>query len=285
MKTGFIGAGKVGFSLGRLFAENGIPLTGYYSRQRESAEEAANFTGTHAYSDLCELVQDSDAIFLTVPDRTITSVYLELRSFSLSGKQICHCSGALSAREAFPGLAENGALGLSIHPLFPVSSRYDSYRELADAFCCLEGEKQAVSAWKPLLERCGCTVQTISAEGKPLYHAACATASNLVCALVQQSIDQLTRCGFDEQSALRALTPLIRSNTARLLEVGPCEALTGPVERNDCETVKKHLACIPEGRERALYTAATRNLIELAVRRHPGEDYGAMRELTEEGHK
>ena len=88
MKTGFIGAGKVGFSLGRLFAENGIPLTGYYSRQRESAEEAANFTGTHAYSDLCELVQDSDAIFLTVPDRTITSVYLELRSFSLSGKQI-----------------------------------------------------------------------------------------------------------------------------------------------------------------------------------------------------
>lgn len=166
MKTGFIGAGKVGFSLGRLFAENGIPLTGYYSRQRESAEEAANFTGTHAYSDLCELVQDSDAIFLTVPDRTITSVYLELRSFSLSGKQICHCSGALSAREAFPGLAETGALGLSIHPLFPVSSRYDSYRELADAFFCLEGEKQAVSAWKPLLERCGCTVQTISAEGK-----------------------------------------------------------------------------------------------------------------------
>ena len=56
MKTGFIGAGKVGFSLGRLFAENGIPLTGYYSRQRESAEEAANFTGTHAYSDLCELI-------------------------------------------------------------------------------------------------------------------------------------------------------------------------------------------------------------------------------------
>ena len=245
MKTGFIGAGKVGFSLGKMFAESGLPLTGYYSRQRESAEEAANFTGTHAYSDLCELVQDSDAIFLTVPDRTITSVYLELRSFSLSGKQICHCSGALSAREAFPGLAETGALGLSIHPLFPVSSRYDSYRELADAFFCLEGDFEAVSAWKPLLER----------------------------------------CGFDEQSALRALTSLIRSNTARLLEVGPCEALTGPVERNDCETVKKHLACIPEGRERALYTAATRNLIELAVRRHPDEDYGALRELTEEGHK
>ena len=52
MKTGFIGAGKVGFSLGRLFAENGIPLTGYYSRQREAAQEAAAFTGTRAYSEI-----------------------------------------------------------------------------------------------------------------------------------------------------------------------------------------------------------------------------------------
>ena len=285
MKTGFIGAGKVGFSLGKMFAESGLPLTGYYSRQREAAQVAAAFTGTRAYCDLCELVQDSDAIFLTVPDRAITPVYLELRSFSLSGKQICHCSGALSARDAFPGIEETGALGLSIHPLFPVSSRYDSYRELADAFFCLEGEKSAIPAWKTQLECCGCTVQTIDAAVKPLYHAACATASNLVCALVQQSIDELTRCGFSQEDALRALTPLIRSNTARLLAVGPTEALTGPVERNDCETVKKHLACLTEGNERALYTAATRKLIEIAVGRHPEADYGALRELTEKGQK
>ena len=44
MKTGFIGAGKVGFSLGKMFAESGLPLTGYYSRQREAAQEAAAFT-------------------------------------------------------------------------------------------------------------------------------------------------------------------------------------------------------------------------------------------------
>ena len=107
----------------------------------------------------------------------------------------------------------------------------------------------------------------------------------MVCALVQQSIDELTRCGFSQEDALRALTPLIRSNTARLLAVGPTEALTGPVERNDCETVKKHLACLTEGNERALYTAATRKLIEIAVGRHPETDYGALRELTEEGQK
>ena len=41
MKTGFIGAGKVGFTLGKFFAENNIQVTGYYSRRRESAKEAA----------------------------------------------------------------------------------------------------------------------------------------------------------------------------------------------------------------------------------------------------
>ena len=46
MKTGFIGAGKVGFSLGKLFAENGIQVTGYFSRQAESASEAAAFTNS-----------------------------------------------------------------------------------------------------------------------------------------------------------------------------------------------------------------------------------------------
>ena len=43
MKIGFIGAGKVGFSLGQFFVQGGLPVTGYYSRHRGSAQEAAAF--------------------------------------------------------------------------------------------------------------------------------------------------------------------------------------------------------------------------------------------------
>ncbi len=84
-------------------------------------------------------------------------------------------------------------------------------------------------------------MQTIDGSGQAALSCGLRHGSNLVCALVQQSIDELTRCGFSQEDALRALTPLIRSNTARLLAVGPTEALTGPVERNDCETVKNIL--------------------------------------------
>ena len=50
MKVGFIGAGKVGFSLGKYFKEHGVDVTGYYSRLESSAQSAANFTKTKKYT-------------------------------------------------------------------------------------------------------------------------------------------------------------------------------------------------------------------------------------------
>lgn len=63
MKIGFLGAGKVGFSLGKWFVQGGIPVTGYHSRHRESAQEAAAWTGTRCFPTAEALVTASDAIF------------------------------------------------------------------------------------------------------------------------------------------------------------------------------------------------------------------------------
>ena len=40
-KIGFIGAGKVGVSLGKFFREGGLTVTGYYNRHRDAAQAAA----------------------------------------------------------------------------------------------------------------------------------------------------------------------------------------------------------------------------------------------------
>ena len=45
MKTGFYPEQAKSASLGKMFAEADFRLTGYYSRQREAAQEAAAFTG------------------------------------------------------------------------------------------------------------------------------------------------------------------------------------------------------------------------------------------------
>ena len=172
MKVGFVGAGKVGFSLGKFFAENSkaceaaglnsdnqIQVTGYYSRHRESAQEAAEFTNSKFYKDVELLVKDSDAIFLTVPDGAIKSTYDRIKVFDITNKQICHCSGALSSGEVFSDAGERGACGYSIHPLFPVSDKLNSYREMPDAFFCLEGDDfPGLEEWETFLK--GCTAGT-----------------------------------------------------------------------------------------------------------------------------
>lgn len=283
MKIGFIGAGKVGFSLGKFFVDGNIPVTGYYSRHPESAREAAEFTGTRQYEDVAELVKDSDAIFVTVLDGQIRAVYEQLRKMEISQKQICHCSGAMTAEEAFYDLSSHSAYGYSIHPLFPVSSKYETYQKLSDAFFCLEGSGPHLRKWQSLLENLGAKTRLLDGKKKTKYHAACAIASNLVCGLFQESMEMLTDCGFSEEESLQALSPLAMANLTRILEVGPREALTGPIERNDVETVKKHMACFSSVEDRLLYGAVSAKVVQIAKERHPDSDYAEMQKQIKDG--
>lgn len=283
MKIGFIGAGKVGFSLGKFFAQGGIPVTGYYSRHRDSAREAARFTQTKAYDDLKSLIQASDALFCTVPDGAIPTVFQQLGAYEIRGKQICHCSGAITAQEALSGLPGGGAYYYSIHPLFPVSSQYTAYRELSGAFFCLEGTGPHLSWWAETISALGPKVRIIDGEAKLRYHAACSVASNLMCALGKVSLELLDSCGFSQEEALQALTPLMEANLAHLLQDGPAAALTGPVERGDAVTVAKHLSVLPDPAAEQLYRGASRKLVDLAREKHPEADYTPMDELLNGG--
>lgn len=279
MNIGFIGAGKVGFSLGKYFDEHGINITGYYSRTSESAKKAAEFTGSAQYSDISKLTHDNDIIFITVPDGEIKSVYNAIKNIGISGKQICHCSGAMTAAEAFCDISEYGAFGYSIHPLFPVSSKYSSYIGLKDAFFCIEGDVQHLNEWKCFFQKLGNPTRIISGRTKGEYHAACAISSNLVCALVAESISLMKKCGFTEIDSLKALRPLMLNNINRILEVGPIEALTGPIERGDISTIIRHLECISPESDREMYKCVSLKLTELAQEKYPDKDYENMKQI------
>lgn len=283
MKIGFIGAGKVGSTLGKFFSTEGVPVTGYYSRHRESAQQAAQFTKTRIFHSLSSLVAESDTVFVTVPDGEIPKVFSSLKSLDLAGKQICHCSGALTAGEAFPGVETTGAAAYSIHPLFPVSNKTTVYRELKGVFFCLEGPEPGLSRWSDLLTGLGCKTLTIQSKDKVKYHTACTMASNLVCGLLEESLQLMEQCGLEPQTALEALKPLIEANIRHTLTVGPEMALTGPVERNDTGTVSRHIAGLKTTEERQLYCACSRELVTMAEKKHPDVDYSLMNSILEEG--
>ncbi|MBR1695460.1 MAG: DUF2520 domain-containing protein [Selenomonas sp.] len=276
MKIGFIGAGKVGFSLGKYFHERGYEVAGYYSRTFQSAVEAAAFTASDVYATRSELVAASDVLFLTVPDGAIATEYAALCQNPIQGKIICHCSGALTAEAVFPDIEQRGAAGFAVHPLVAVSSRRTSYRELADVFFTLEGTASRLPAMQAWLSRAGLHVQHISAAAKIKYHCAAAMASNQAAVLFAKSQQLLEECGFSAENAQAALGPLFFGNARHVVEEGPVAALTGPVERADLGTVAKHLNVLAADDDKMLYLLLSKQLLCLAGQKHPDRDYRSI---------
>ena len=99
-------------------------------------------------------------------------------------------------------------------------------------------------------------------------------------ALISKSVDMLTECGFTPENALSALTPLMTGNMRHIAEDGVINSLTGPVERGDAETVRKHLECLESGDDRELYTLLSRLLIPVAQARNPERSYRSVKEVT-----
>ena len=97
MNIGFIGAGKVGFSLGKYLTERNVRVSGYYSRNPQSSREAADFTNTRQYLNLRHLVEDSDVLFVAIPDSAIAQMWEQLKMLPIQNKIISHFSGALSS--------------------------------------------------------------------------------------------------------------------------------------------------------------------------------------------
>ena len=280
MRIGIIGAGKVGTTLGKYLSIHGKNVTGFYSRTHESADEAATFAETETYSSLCKLVEQSDVIFITTPDGVIHQVWGELLHQDISNRIICHFSGSLSSH-VFSGREEAGASGISMHPMYAFSDKFHSYEQFHTAYLTLEGDPEAVAVMKPMWEAIGHHVLTLKAEDKIKYHAAAAMASNEMLGLMQASLDILSECGFSEKDSMALLTPLVQGNIASMLEKGCVNALTGPVERGDAQTVRKHLQALEGSKAGKIYQSLGSTMVELAKRRNPDRDYTPVRTLFE----
>ncbi|SHK49341.1 Predicted oxidoreductase, contains short-chain dehydrogenase (SDR) and DUF2520 domains [Selenomonas ruminantium] len=278
MKIGFFGAGKVGFTLGKYFRMHGVEVTGYYSRSIQSAQEAADFTGTQAFAKAGDLTDASDVLFFTLPDGALRGFYEELRSETIQNKIFCHCSGALTARDAFPDIEQYGATGFSVHPLFAVSDKYHAYEELADVFFTLEGSEERLDFMEMWLKSLALKVKVVAPAVKVKYHCAAALASNYVIALLALSRRLLAECGFSPAEAERALMPLFAGNARHIAADGMVAALTGPVERGDLGTIRKHLDCLePEAAQ--LYDLLAQELLMTAQAKNPARDYSSIKEF------
>lgn len=283
MKIGFIGAGKAGNSVARYLKCSQIEISGFYSKTYKHAEDAADHTQSVAFLYLNDVIISSDIIFITTPDSMIGEIWdlimteAQNGSVELEDKIFCHCSGSLSS-EVFTGCSEYGASACAAHPMQAISSRAE---DLSKTFFTVDGTEPAVAVVKQLLEDRGNNVGIIDSSCKKKYHMAASTASNLVVGLLEMSINSLEECGFSRENALAMLTPLIKGNISNVCEKGTVAALTGPVERGDCQTVSAHLMQL-EDEQKEIYRLLSRQLITVAQEKNPTRDYSELKDLLEE---
>lgn len=280
IKFGFIGAGKVGFSLGKYFAENGISLSGYYSKSKNSSKEAADFTGTKQFISLEELIKESDVILITTPDSEIKGIWNEIKELSIYNKLICHCSGLLSS-ETFSDISKFGAYPYSIHPMFAISDKYNSYKNFSKAFITIEGNEKYINELENIFINLGNQVKIIDKKNKSLYHLASVMSSNMILGLIDNSINYLKQCGFSEELAIDALYPLIANNIENIKNSGTVNSLTGPLERGDLSTIRSHMSCLNRENQN-LYKVLNNNLLRVAKEKNESRDYREIEEFFEE---
>ena len=174
----------------------------------------------------------AEVVLLCVPDGSIAAAAATVAPGPLLG----HCSGAtgldvLGDRERF-----------SLHPLMsvPAGSRPAVLR---GAGAAVDGSSpRALGTARALAEALGMRAARVEPEDRVAYHAAGAIAANFLVALE----------AFAERLALTAgvtreqLAPLVLATARQWAELGPRDALTGPIARGDEAIVARHRAAVAE---------------------------------------
>jgi predicted short-subunit dehydrogenase-like oxidoreductase (DUF2520 family) len=267
-----LGPGNVGTALGALAGRSGYRVLAVGGRNEDRARQAAQRIGPDVRATgLDDAARAGELVLLTVPDDAIAPLARRLAEQGAFRDRaiVAHCSGALDSEVLAPARDRRRCALGSLHPLttFPtVESALDAMPQ-ADVF--VEGDARALAALSELGRRVGRSAQPIDREGKVFYHAAAVLACNDAVALLSAAIAAAGHAGIAPARALEALRPLVEATIRNVFQLGPDEALTGPVARGDAGTVARHLHALDarDPRVAALYRAAGNQALVIASRR------------------
>ena len=236
MTIGFIGAGKVGQSLGLLFKEQGYSISGYYSRHGDALVLDQRLSQVDIYTELDKLVGISEVIGITVPDDQIDRVVseLETQGIDFSEKFFFHSSGAHTV-ESLKKLSNRV---FSIHPLMAFPNVVSDLRSFDNIYFGIENLDVFIESGLNLKIT---NYFGIQSELKSKYHAGAAIISNYLVAVIDFGLSQFMELGLDADEAQKAIWPLVSNTLDNINILGTKKALTGPIVRGDVGTIEAHL--------------------------------------------
>ncbi len=174
---------------------------------------------------LKECLTNADIVLLAITDSAIESFAEENRKF-LKDKIVIHFSGALVTDKA-----------IGCHPLMTFSEELYDLELYSSILFCLDDSSTKFSTLFPDLPNPHIIIPN---RLKPYYHALCVLANNFTCILWQKFYDEMiTNFGAEPGN----LDVFLKKTTSNILnDYKTC--LTGPLVRNDLETIKKNITSL-----------------------------------------
>ncbi len=188
-----------------------------------------------------------DVVVLAVPDDAVRDVAAALATTAAVSERhtVLHLSGALGTDVLQPLSASGAALG-SLHPYQTLDESPQAVGRLEGAVAGVAGTDRAVAVASELARSVGMEPVPVPEEQRALYHAAAVFGSNYLVTLAGVAAELLEEVGMNPEQSRAALGPLMAAALENALASGPGAALTGPVARGDVETLRSHLAVLPD---------------------------------------
>jgi predicted short-subunit dehydrogenase-like oxidoreductase (DUF2520 family) len=208
-KITFIGSGKVAWHLAKAFDLAGYQIHQIVSRNEITGKELAKKYAAYFDTQIQNVFDDSDFVFLTVPDKSIESTIIGIKA---NAPVFLHCSGGsdiniISGNKSHTGVfyplqtfTKDRNLNYFDIPIFIESSNPETFQKIWD-----------------LADGISNTVQHLDSEKRKFLHLAAVIANNFTNHLLGKSHRVMNL----KDLPFAWLKPLVEETVKKAFELGP----------------------------------------------------------------
>jgi len=243
-----IGAGNVAVHLGKALYKAGYSIRQVYSRTQNHAQELASVLGAIPVWSPEDIDVHSDFNIFSLKDDALPDV---LSCMQLGDGIYIHTSGSVDLNIFKPYATHYGVC----YPLQTFSKNRDI--NFANIPLFVEGSNPDVeSKLLKIAQDLSGQVIALSSERRKYLHLSAVFASNFTNHMYTLAASILEK----QDLSWQFLLPLIGETAAKVMEMHPKEAQTGPAVRNDQTIIRKHLALLEDENVRELYRMISENI-------------------------
>lgn len=250
MRIVLIGSGNVATHLADAFFERGVQIVQVYSRTVDNARALAQSVGASFTNKLEDILPDADFYIFSVKDDALAEIISQMPATNgvwahTAGsvpvsvfEGFCDNFGVLYPLQTF---SKNRKLNFAEIPVFVEANNAETLRKIGDLATMISRK-----------------VQPLSGERRRYLHLAAVFGCNFVNHLYALAAEILE----DEQITFDALKPLITETAAKVMELSPHDAQTGPAVRFDEKVIQKHIDMLKDPKTKQIYRLLSEQIYE-----------------------